>query len=693
VFGVIEYRRVRWLAVVMVLLAGVLMRWYYLAEMSRLLLYDEAFVAVDAFSLLHQPRFVPFFPDNLGAESLWHYALVPLLAVFGAEPFTLRIAATFTGILTIAAVYAFANIILGRRGALWATLGFGVLYWHVHLSYIAFRSILLPLIGALAFVVLFKAFRRNRHWYTVGILFSLLAYIYFPGTVWLGFGVLMQVWWFVFHKDKRRGIALSLLLTGLLILPITVYVLTSPHFALKRAAMTAVPDFNAILQNIGAWINAWFGQWGEQPLLNLPGRPLLDFPLGMLFIIGLLGWVWTVKRRWMVGWLAVLSFLTLIPSVVSLGAPHTGRAFGLTVVLAVIFGSGALVMERGFAIFGNRYKRGKFPHLRPRRGDLLGRPYNTSSKVRHVGGSESLHLTPRPPLPHAERGRKTPLVSLSPFWRGVWGEVSTQGMGILLLVVLFAWAGFNTLRDFNANIAALSALLKTEQKVMGALDEADTQLQPDAPVYFLSLPYCYPIIDFQAHKLGLRHHGAFLPEQRVVIPDAPLVYYVSLGVDVDLLVDWIQVQEVIAQPLDYLYVQAMPKRSVVSGWEGAPNDGTIAFRLLDVPESASAGETLTLALGMRPLQDSAIGYSVSLSIPELGVASEHQTLLGLSENYLCDGAAPPQWEHEEIVIQRFALPIPDSAPLGEYPIAVNVRYGDDAPIEIVMPQTMAIHDR
>ena len=133
-------RRLAWITAL--LLIGVALRLHGLGAMTGMVHYDEAYYGVDALSLLAQPRLTPFFPANFGRESLWMYLLAPALAVFGGGAFALRIAAVFTGIVTLAAVYRLAREITGGRGAFWSLAALAVLFPHVLASHEAFRALL-----------------------------------------------------------------------------------------------------------------------------------------------------------------------------------------------------------------------------------------------------------------------------------------------------------------------------------------------------------------------------------------------------------------------------------------------------------------------------------------------------------------------------------------------------------------------
>src|SRR5688572_19811526 len=165
--------RVMLACAVCILLAGSALRFQGVHTLTASRQYEEAYYAMDAATLLQQPRFVPFFPENYGRESAWMYVLAPFMAVFGYEAFGLRLAAALTGILTLAAVYRLgAEVFRSRWAALWTMAGLAVLYWHVHFSHLAWRALLFPCVGALAFALLWRARRTNRpvHWFAAGVL-------------------------------------------------------------------------------------------------------------------------------------------------------------------------------------------------------------------------------------------------------------------------------------------------------------------------------------------------------------------------------------------------------------------------------------------------------------------------------------------------------------------------------------------
>lgn len=336
-----------------ILLMGAFLRWAQLGTMEEMLNSDEAANGLDALSLIQSPRLTPFFPSYTGRESGWHYWLVPYLMAFGLRPFAIRLAATMAGVMTLAAVYPLSRELLPKRAALWSTAALAVLYWHVHLSHIGFRAILFPMIGSLAMALLLRAHRQNTPttWLGAGIMLGLLPYSYFSARLWLGYAGLMMIYWGVQERSKRRGILLTGGIAAVLSLPLLLYTYLNPDASLNRIGEVSILNLDGISKNMLAWLGAWFHLGDQNVMLNLPGRPILDWYLAIPFLVGLACLWKVIKARWFILWIAGLAVLSVIPSLFSDHAPHFLRAIGLVIPVALIIGAGLYNLE----IFIKRY--------------------------------------------------------------------------------------------------------------------------------------------------------------------------------------------------------------------------------------------------------------------------------------------------------------------------------------------------
>lgn len=328
---------------VIILLIGAGLRFNGMAQMREAVLYDEAAYANDALSLWQSPRLTPYFPNNYGRESLWMYMLAPALPTIGVQPFTLRVMAAFIGILTIAAAYRLGREALPGAGGLLVAAVCAVFYWPVHLSHIGFRALLLPLIGAWAFAMLLRAWRRNRwrDWVYSGMGLGLLAYTYIAARTWFALGIALLALWVAFASGKRRGAGLALLLAFGISAPLWFY-LTSNPVADARVGDVALSGSAELVGNIYEWLLAFFYQGDAYLVHNAPLRPIFDLPTGIIMVAGTIAIFNALRQRWMALLIYGLLLAGLLPSLLSDGDAHMLRALGMIVPLALIGGTGLL---------------------------------------------------------------------------------------------------------------------------------------------------------------------------------------------------------------------------------------------------------------------------------------------------------------------------------------------------------------
>ncbi|MBN1934018.1 MAG: glycosyltransferase family 39 protein [Anaerolineae bacterium] len=338
--------QINWPLLIALLIAA-WFRWASLARMDNMLHYDEAYNGMDIVSLLDHPHLTPFFSNNFGRESGWLYLAAPFVAVLGARPLSLRLLSTMIGVLTVAAVYRLADELFSKATALGAAATLAVLYWHVHISQLALRAILYPLLGVVTLICLLRARATNRcrWWIGGGLALGLMVYTYFAARSWMAYAAITLLFWAIRSKSWRRGAVLACGLAALVALPLGIYTATHPEAALMRADTVGVFALDGIAGNLWAWTRAWFGQGDTIPEFNLQGRPILDPFLGILVLVGLIGAFWAARRRWDMPWLFGLALFAALPSILSQDAPHFLRAVGLTIPIALIVGAGAWTLQ------------------------------------------------------------------------------------------------------------------------------------------------------------------------------------------------------------------------------------------------------------------------------------------------------------------------------------------------------------
>lgn len=596
---------------VCILLLEAVLQFEGLGRMTQMLNYDEAYYSVDALSLLKAPRFEPFFPANQGREGGWMYVLASAFAVLGVQPLVPRIVIMLVSFLTLAAVYRLGGEIVGKRAAVWSAAGLGVLYWHVQIGHLALRANLFPLVGTIAFAALFLAYKHNKPgaWALAGALFGLLVYTYPAARLWIAYAVVIQAWWLIRAKDRRRGVLISLLLATLIAIPMLWYITIHPREALLRISGVATVNVQSVTEGLLRWGQAWFYKGEMYAGHGLPGRPLLDMPLGVLFLAGLLGLPWVARRTHLAGWVYGLAVLSLIPSIFSELPPHQIRAVGTTIPIALALGAGAVIIERA---------------------------------LRRTGAVAAV-------------------VPLALFcWAGVNTYQDVQGW--LALPDLFpimeqhAHIGTDYVLDqapagtpvyfspFTLEHPVVSfSKARLDDYPVGAFDGNTCLVMSDQSAIYISVTPFDPVL---ASGLARWADVKVLVEDQAAASPRYAIY--QAAANQALLAGWGE------------------GSSVTFG-------GKLQLRILDpLPETAHPGATLPVTLAIRRLQAADRPYHIFLHLYGDPTPYEGGPLWSQADGRLCDSYPAPNWTEHEIIMQTYALAVPAGIEPGEYIIVLGL---------------------
>jgi len=345
-------------------------RLYRLPEMPFGLYSDEAANGVDVLEILdgHYPI---FFERNYGREPLFIYLQAIAVFFFGATPFALRVTAAVIGATTIPAIYwmireAFATSDLDARVlALWTSFFIALSYWHITLSRLGFRAIMLPLLMAITFAWFWRAWRRLEAdsrfpWLPLilcgislgGALYTYIAARFVPGLILLVIfaGILLNRQRTYFPRRAMIAMMTIGLVASGAFAPLAAYFIThsasfTEHSAANSvlvtlaSAKTSLPIAVAthILRTIGM-----FGWVADQNWRFSPaGRPAFDLLLSAWFFAGI---ALAIARRRALPYLFAIIWLGILalPALLGDKAPHSLRMIGalpaayLLAVLAMI---------------------------------------------------------------------------------------------------------------------------------------------------------------------------------------------------------------------------------------------------------------------------------------------------------------------------------------------------------------------
>ena len=637
------------LVILLVLLAGTALRFFALQSTDQRLGNDDSYYALDAASLIAHPRLTPFFPDNLGRESGWMYLLVPFLAFIGYIPFASHFASACVGILTIAAVYRLANVVLRGYGGVWSAAAIAAIFGHVAMSYIGYRAITYPLVAALALSFLLEAIRdeSQRKWILGAIFSGLLAYTYFAArAVMLLCGLIMLVG--LAKRSQRPGAIIAITLASLIALPQVLYTFTNPDAAIGRVVYSATLSTQSIEASIVGWLKMPFTYGDTNLEHNIPGRPLFDPAMGVLWVLGLTASIILHRRVYRQRPYAVLVFilaaLAMLPSVISYGPPNTLRAIGLFIPLAILTGAGALLIE------------------------IVARqiPFRLILRLSRFG-----------------------------------------------LMGLLAASAISTVNDIKLWVNQPGQYSTRRQYDHEAADYFKNNLSTTTPVYFnpeyLAFDNLPPSpVRLRAIDLRPRHVGTIDTRKCLAIPDVPSGYSAFENQDthlnfVETMSPWATVkqlqQKVYVADAVTTYTQTIylvtPKADLarrlgaqpvtLSSSRGAVFNMGVSSQFA----TTAAGRGLTVTLLFRALRPLAFDYRVTLSLVDRTDLYGGTNVWTKVDDAICDIYPGSEWMTSESIIRTFHMPIPAKMPSGRYELMIHV-YGG---IPHKSSENLAVSDR
>jgi 4-amino-4-deoxy-L-arabinose transferase-like glycosyltransferase len=349
------------LGMVVVLLVATFLRLAAFGEVPPGLYHDEAFHGLDALDIL-QGHLSFYFPANNGREPLFIYLVALSVRLLGKSPFALRLVSPFAGLLTVAATAAMGRALFSRRVGLLAAAVLAVTLWHVHLSRVGFRAVLLPLFTALAIwqgalgaresASAESGGRQWRHWIAAGVFYGLSFYTYTAArstpVALAAFGIYVLVAQSpnlqspVFRR-LCRNIGLGALAALLTVAPLAVYAVGHSDEVLGRLGQVSVfnPAINGgdlwstlgahTLRTLGMFLVRGDRIWRH----NVPWRPIFDPLLGAAFIVGLLVALRRARRAPVIGFVLIWTAVMSLPTLLAEDAPHFLRSVG--VIPVVVF--------------------------------------------------------------------------------------------------------------------------------------------------------------------------------------------------------------------------------------------------------------------------------------------------------------------------------------------------------------------
>ena len=305
-------------------------RLYRLDTIPPGLYVDQACDGNDAVAAWRSGDFQVYYPEANGHEGLM---IVPQALLFGltgqSRPWIVRLPSAVLGVFTVLGIYLLARQ-LGLKSTAWlAALFMAASFWHINASRMG--GLWAPPVFFLVWALwlLGNALsatetRRALLWAGLaGLIYGLGFHTYQAYRVT---PLLLLFFWQ--RPAAPRSWCVGAMTVGvavLTVLPIALFAIREPEVYFHRVQQLQllgsrhpVRDLIHNLWRTVAMFN-FAGDWNSRH--NLPGRPMLYWPVGFLFLMGL--WVAARRQRWLWAWVAI----GLLPAVLAgEGVPHAGRA-------------------------------------------------------------------------------------------------------------------------------------------------------------------------------------------------------------------------------------------------------------------------------------------------------------------------------------------------------------------------------
>lgn len=299
-----------------------------------------------------------------GREPLYHVLLAATTSLIGSGPLGIHLLSFWAGMIALALVYALASRLYGPLAGATALALLALNFWHLLLSREVSRETLLPALLAAVLLMLALALRVHRP----GVLASLPPTTPFAALgMLLGVGVythpvmllaaLASMVFIAYMLLTRQPLTrrtlgylgFSILIFIIIAMPYLISSIRLPHLAgagrlLSDYAADRLSPFKALVDGLAGL----FFLGDDNPVRNLPGRPLVDLISGLLMLVGLL----TAVRHWRQPrcTLTLIFALLLFPAAfLASGSPNFLAITALLPLLALFAGLGAVTLYQSLA--------------------------------------------------------------------------------------------------------------------------------------------------------------------------------------------------------------------------------------------------------------------------------------------------------------------------------------------------------
>lgn len=246
------------LVIIGILVLAAALRFFQLGKTPPGLYWDEVSLGYNAYSILKTGKdehgeFLPItrfkaFGDYKPPGYI--YAIVPSIAVFGLNEFSVRFPAALAGVIMVWLTYLLVEELFPKKSSLayLAALLLAISPWHLQLSRVAFEAMLAALFNLTAIYFFIKAAPKSSWWLALSAVFFILTLYTFNSNRLLT-PILIAALTLIYIKSlwaKKSAVIVAAIIGLILSLPLWFY-LRSPESKLRWQEVNIFSNLDVIL--------------------------------------------------------------------------------------------------------------------------------------------------------------------------------------------------------------------------------------------------------------------------------------------------------------------------------------------------------------------------------------------------------------------------------------------------------------
>jgi len=286
--------------VILILAAGIFLRFYKLDVLPPGIQYDEAYNGLDAIRANETGDYKLFYPENTGREGLHINVIAVFIKLFGVSSLSLRLANALWGSLTLIGFYfLLRELKLSRLSVLLGIFMLSFSFWHLDFSRTAFRAILVPLCLVWALYFFVRGLNnQKKYWLFIlaGIFLGLGFYSYISFRI---APLIFIIFGLVYLANEKKGFSkngktILIFISATLLIALPILIFFSAHIGEFWARSQAVSIFSsakmttsqALGRSLWIHLQAFFVHGDNNSRHNYNSQPLIPAGWVAFFVLG-----------------------------------------------------------------------------------------------------------------------------------------------------------------------------------------------------------------------------------------------------------------------------------------------------------------------------------------------------------------------------------------------------------------------